>query len=260
MIQDYVNVPVSSASSALHALSDTPLSDDLKRAKMSMLAIPAGSSRERKSGRRGTKDVRPWYTASDIMDISQSFDAVGRVPRLKLSSNADAQCQITLTFMSNAWLTSSVTVQVRVAQSFQLSSFNSYTNMTTVFDSYKIEMIEAILTPQAATTVAYPLLTTVTDFDDASTPGSFANVQDRPNSLTTSGGAGHYHRFRPYVAVALYSGAFSSFGSEPSQWIDCASPNVQHYGLKAALDVAPSVYTYDLAVRAVVSFRGGQIS
>lgn len=57
------------------------------------------------------------------------------------------------------------------------------------------------------------------------------------------------------MAVAVYSGAFTSFANAPSSWIDSGSPNVQHYGLKAAVTATAAVQTYNLQVRARVSFR-----
>jgi len=63
------------------------------------------------------------------------------------------------------------------------------------------------------------------------------------------------------MAVAAFSGAFTSYSNVPAGWIDSASPGVQHYGLKLYFESTPfGVISYEYSVRAKVSFRGPGIA
>jgi len=57
------------------------------------------------------------------------------------------------------------------------------------------------------------------------------------------------------MAVAAYSGAFTSYSNLVGGWIDSASPAVQHYGIKLATPIATGSIAYTMTARAVVSFR-----
>ena len=88
-----------------------------------------------------------------------------------------------------------------------------------------------------------PYLTVVRDFDDA-------------NVLTTLAAYAQYDpcyvkrldqpliKFSivPHIAMAAYSGAFTSYANRQKQWIDVASADVIHYGYKYAV-TPPSTAT-----------------
>jgi len=156
----------------------------------------------------------------------------------------------------------SVTVPSVAARYFALNAFDSYTSYTSLFDEYKFEEIECWLEPTLllSATVSDAQMVSAVDWDDANNPTSFGSVGGKQNSIISGTGTGHYQKFQPHMAVAVYSGAFTSFGNSPPEWIDCASPGVQHYGLKAATNgpdgVARGIY---LTIRALVSFRGPAI-
>jgi hypothetical protein len=162
-----------------------------------------------------------------------------------------------------AVLNTSTTLPTFGAQSFSLNTFGTgtglaFSNALTVFDQYKIDLIETWLVSRSPTDVNVSnsgVLTSAVDLDDAIVPTVYAAVQGYGSSLTASGGAGHYHRWRPHVALAAYSGVFTSFANEECPWIDSASPGVQCYGLKFASSVTSAIISYDLLVRMTVSFR-----
>jgi hypothetical protein len=153
-------------------------------------------------------------------------------------------------------------VSTYVAKTFKVSDFAGASALLSVFDQYRIDQIECWLEfpVKNSGTVANPILTSCVDLDDATTPSSLGEVQDRQDTLVASGPVGMYHRFRPHMATAVYSGAFTSFSNVPAGWIDSGSPNVEHYGLKAALTSYGSAFTVALSVRAVLSFRAPVIN
>jgi hypothetical protein len=139
--------------------------------------------------------------------------------------------------------------------------FQISTVALTMFDQYKIEQLEIWLTPDTTVTnLSRTMIASAIDLDDAATPTSFLTVSDKQGSLVTSGQAGHYHKWKPHMATAVYSGAFTSFANEPAGWIDSGSPNVQHYGVKSATSGADGVVVrYSLEVRGVLSFRSPSV-
>jgi len=159
----------------------------------------------------------------------------------------------------------STTVPTFLGQPFSLSSnVQNATAYTALFDEYKIDEIEVWINPNPLTTLAAStqrgLYSSAVDYDDANTPGTISTVSDKQNSLTTAVTENHYHKFVPRFAYGTYSGTFTSFGSTTG-WIDCASPSVQHYGLKIASSAtAGGIQFVSLTVRLTVSFRSPGIS
>jgi len=160
---------------------------------------------------------------------------------------------------TQSWATTSVTIPTFISASFTLSALDQATQLAAVFDQYRIDEVEAWIIPHLTSNNSASgnpgLYTSVVDYDDASALGSIGAALDYTNAVTSSGCSGHYRRFKPHVAVAAYSGAFTSFANEPSPWIDAASPGVIHYGLKCAFTPTSSVETMDLVYRLHVSFR-----
>lgn len=155
-------------------------------------------------------------------------------------------------------LTSSVTVPVYSSEVFQLNKFSGYSQYTGLFDQYRFNEIEVWIEPTTSpSTASADVGTCVTaiDLDDTNVPTSVASVEDKQTALSTGGFSGHYHRWKPHMALAAYSGAFTSYDNAPANWIDSASPAVQHYGIKIAVTNTGSVVPYRISVRASVSFR-----
>jgi len=110
----------------------------------------------------------------------------------------------------------------------------------------------------AATTLNFggENLYSVIDYDDANALTTVAGALAYTNVIVTPMTNGHYRKWRPHIAVGAYSGAFTSFKNEVSNWIDVASPGVQHYGLKVVADVT-SINTLSIKMfsRVWVQFR-----
>ena len=126
---------------------------------------------------------------------------------------------------------------------FALSDMPNYTEFTGLFDKYKITGIKAVFLPRitnvnhsdvTSTFTEVPPIYTAIDYDDATIPGSVTDLEQyntfkvhwevKPFSLY----------FKPQIAIAAYSGTFTSYASANNLWIDAASPGVQYYGLKWA--------------------------
>jgi hypothetical protein len=100
-------------------------------------------------------------------------------------------------------------------------------------------------------------LTTALDYDDAALT-SAALLRQKETCMVTPAFMPHKRTFRPHVANAVYSGTFASFSNITMEWIDSASPNVQHFGLKFALTGngnAIAAAIYDVYARIVIQGR-----
>jgi hypothetical protein len=158
-------------------------------------------------------------------------------------------------------ISSNGAVTALYARAFTSADILQFSSFATIFDQYKIEMLELWLTPYGVGTVpGYTgggKFVTVVDYDDANAPTSLQSLQEYQNAVTTRFTDGHYIKFRPHIAEAAYGGAFTQFLNRPSDWIDCGSTGVQHYGLKLAMDITPATgdVKMDLSTRLTVSFR-----
>jgi hypothetical protein len=158
-------------------------------------------------------------------------------------------------------ISSSGAVTALYARAWTSADILQFSSFASIFDQYKIEMLEIWLTPYGVGTIPGYIgggkFVTVIDYDDANAPTSLQALQEYQNAVTTRFTDGHYIKFRPHIAEAAYGGTFTQFLNRPSDWIDCGSTAAQHYGLKLAMDVTPSTndVRMDLSTRITVSFR-----
>jgi hypothetical protein len=158
------------------------------------------------------------------------------------------------------FFSTSNTANIYQAFQFSLAAFSGYGAYVALFDQYMIEQLELWLEPTTQNAADYSDVATCIDLDDATVPTSFGQVADHQGAMVGLGASGRYVKWRPHVAVATYSGAFTSYGNVPSMWIDSGSPSVQHYGWKCAMLSPGVVINYQVTVRAVVCFRAPGIS
>jgi len=156
--------------------------------------------------------------------------------------------------------TASTTISTSSAYNFSLNQVDQVSQLTAVFDQYRIDEIEFWLWPKlgaevASATADQGILASVIDYDDSNLLGSLTAALDYVNVLVSSGRDGHYRRFKPHVAIAAYSGSFSSFANETSPWLDAASPSVQHYGVKTVWTACDAAYSQSIQARLHLSFR-----
>lgn len=236
----------SSSSSSIQPQPLTP--EQILKYKKEMLAVPAsGALRNSSQNQRKVKRSV----------ISKTYNTVASKP-LMLTENKQQIYRANLRGEVQAVLTTSTIANTYYANSFSLSNFASAGEYTGLFDQYKFEQLEVWFEPQQSQSTVLTNqgeLATCVDLDDATTPTTLALVSGKQNAVMSGALDGHYHRWTPHVAVALYSGAFTSFGNEPAGWIDVASPNVQHYGLKVASTLTSAAVTFNLQYRARVAFK-----
>jgi hypothetical protein len=156
------------------------------------------------------------------------------------------------------WITTSLTLNTFASQVFTLNDLAQVATLSALFDQYKIEAITCWVKPElSVATAQIPVdYATCIDLDDATVPAAYTTVEEFQTCVSSPLTLGHCHKFRPHIAVAAYSGAFTSFKNDPSTWIDVASPGVQHFGLKGAcLTTGMSVTSIHLSARFQIAFR-----
>jgi hypothetical protein len=124
-------------------------------------------------------------------------------------------------------------VDTLTAYSFALTTVPDSGDFTGLYDQYRILQISVEFLPTSQSGGG-PLLTAI-DYDDAGTPPSVNELLSHSTLMKVAPGSGIVRTFQPRIAVAAYSGVFTSFAQLTSPWLDNASNGILHYGLKAAI-------------------------
>ncbi len=225
--------------------------DDVKESPTTAVVKALGGPKKKGRGKMGSK-------AESRITRARLFNATGMPQPMKEPTN-NAVYRFTHVSEALGALTTSTTVPSTYSQYFALSQFNDVSSLTAIFDQYMIEAVEIWLIPRnsivSGNTANTGVMHTVVDYDDANTLASVGAAANYANVMVGSGVEGHYRRFVPHVAAAVYSGAFTSFSNVGRRWIDAASTTVQHYGFKAICTVTDSIYTWDAVWRVHFAFR-----
>jgi len=192
------------------------------------------------------------------------YPMTGVAPRVSHHISGLQEIRVQATLLTEDIFNSSVSGPTYDAQYFSLAgSVPNSSSYTSVFDEYRIEMIETWITPAISQATAASAnigqWVSAVDYDDANTPSSVSMVSDKQNCAASSTLQAHYHKWVPKFAIGAYSGTFVSFASDVG-WVDCGSPNVQHYGLKIACTITPQVEFFAQVTRITVAFRSPGIS
>lgn len=232
---------------ASSALTSPPvmIPPPLTEAKSSAMSTHSrgAQSRRGRSKRKSTPVIRVFNVAA-----SQPRTSFALTPAsIDVSLSANAANFVTTSTIAPTYGSVAVTLQMFVDAA-------AYTGL---FDQYRINEVEVWFTPYAPQgTTSFGSQNFAIDLDDANVPTSINSVTAKQSSVISDGASGTYMRWCPHMAVALFSGAFTSYGNEPADWIDCSSPAVQHYGVKAAFGpTQTNNVLYGYHVKARVSFR-----
>jgi hypothetical protein len=118
------------------------------------------------------------------------------------------------------------------------------------YDQYKLLAVRVSIVPQNnavglvtnSTTGLVPLYCVI-DYDDATVLTTAAQAEGYNNCITLGPGESLIRTFRPHMAIAAYSGSFTSYANAEPMWIDAASNTVQHYGIKVFIPATTAAQT-----------------
>jgi len=149
---------------------------------------------------------------------------------------------------------------------FQLSNLDNASSFENVWDQYRIDAIRMTCKPQNnaiglvtnSTTSLVPLYCVI-DYDNTANLSTAAAARQYQNCIVLEPGESFTRVFQPRIALDAYSGAFTSFANTEPVWIDCASPSVQHYGIKILVPGATAAQTqlqaWDIVYEYFISFK-----
>jgi hypothetical protein len=237
------------------AMAKATALEELAVVSASTVPTPLSSTSKRALGRR-TASMNMKSGTGERLFSEDGFGNIYRAPR-----NVDNKVyRIVRDFTTATWFQTSTTIEVDQAQGFSMTNVPDVSNFSSLFDQYRIALIEAWILPWDSNTAAVGeipgLLASVVDYDDA-TSTSYAQLMEYQNVLIGHTTQAHYRKFVPHVAVAAYgSGVFTSFANEVAPWIDMASTGVTHYGLKVACNVGTGTQrSFDLVCRFTIDLR-----
>lgn len=217
-------------------------------------------NKQRSSQKRSIGDIlRARNAGSDrqkylLSQDGKCYSNYANIPRQISSGNR--LYDTVQTCVVNAWATTSTTLYTYVSQQFTFGDIDQSAQLAAVFDQYRITSVECYVHEAAANQnlANDGELTTVVDFDDAATPTGLI-LLDYDNAVTTSSASAHYRHFCPHAALAAYTGSFTGFSNVAAPWIDAASTNVVHYGLKAMISPSTTSKVITLTYRLHVQLR-----
>lgn len=203
------------------------------------------SAQGRRKGRRQKKDI---ITHSSWNILAQPF------PERTVPMALNRPYVVYQSYKQLNAFTTSTTVETFQSFTFIISSLPQLGTLTALFDQYMIESVELWIVPQATPVYAGELVSVV-DLDDSTNLTSVDSALEYPTAKISSMTEGHYLKFRPHMALAAYSGSFTSYANVEGIWIDAASSGVVHYGVKVAATTTPSTIPHDIFVRMKTVWR-----
>lgn len=222
--------------------------DDVKNTEF---AVPVSAAVKRLMGKKTGSMKKRGAKGDGVVFALQSIP-----PRLfRPAGGSNVVVKIPQEVLVMAFFTSSVTVPVFGAMSFNVNALDQIAHLVALWDQYRITLVELWLVPNNNTSIVGGNIATVIDYDDANNLTTYAQALDYVNVVSANGDLAHYRCFKPHCAVAAYSGAFTSFMNVESPWIDAASPSVQHYGFKVASPTTTAAIVYDLTYRLHTEWR-----
>jgi hypothetical protein len=199
---------------------------------------------------------------TDSTEKQSTFNVGGAYPIGRPLTARGGNLRTQLNFFGLGFVTNAA-LETFSSQNFALTSFADYATYTALFDQYRIVHAEMWFIPSANIgTSSIPEVgayCTAVDIDDVAVAGSFQALTSKPDSNISGMFAGHYHSFKPAIAVAAYSGAFTSYASVDTPWLDSASPSILYYGVKTAATVASTAIVVNLRIRVIAEFRGVKV-
>lgn len=126
----------------------------------------------------------------------------------------------------------------------QLQYLPNFTEFTTLYDEYRIDMVEFTfylknVPGNSSTVTEYPLLHYCIDNDDSGVPANLDEIRQHSNAkcVQLTEQKPIRIRYKPSVAQEIYRTAVTTaYASKSGIFVDAASNNVPHYGLKFGLD------------------------
>lgn len=154
------------------------------------------------------------------------------------------------------------------AYEFKLSDVAAYSELTVLFDQYRIEGVEVVFTASQSDTTGFvwPRIYVAFDPDDSDIPTALSTLRERGNTKIYAF-APNKREFRVNLVPAAViisetaGGQKAAISAPRGQWKDCNQAGIIHYGLKYWLeDYKMSIGSPPMRVimRYHLAFRGSR--
>ena len=153
-------------------------------------------------------------------------------------------------------LSVSGTVPTLGSINFLMSQVQNFTEITTLFDQYRIAQVVVQFSPRTFNANDLPPVFTVIDYDDSNTPSALGELREYATLLINPGGTYFERVLNPKFTTAAYSGTFTSYAVSGG-WVDSASPNVEWYGIKYGIPAGATTNSnyYQIDVSYILNLR-----
>ena len=181
----------------------------------------------------------------DAFDLRRST-----IPPLSIPKQIMNQVHWFQSTYDSSQIATSTTLDTLGAINFTLGQLPGVLSYQDLFDEYAIVLATVRFLPtsvNAGTSGILGTFATAIDHDDSNAPTLYTDILQYSTCVETKGLQGQTRVVYPRVAVAAYSGVFTSFANTRT-WCDIASPSIQHYGIKYAHGATSSVLIYRISV------------
>jgi hypothetical protein len=150
-------------------------------------------------------------------------------------------------------IVASATVETDIAINFKLSQLPNNGSVGTMFDQYRFMNVRCEFQPTSVSNSGPPIYTVI-DYDDSN--NITANTALAYDTCKTSPPGAFFERcFTPRVNLATQtatSGTYTAAAAFAHQWVDVASFDVAHYGIKICI---PSGTANTWSLRATITYQ-----
>jgi hypothetical protein len=208
--------------------------------------------------KNGVKSKIQKLTKSELRDNSIHkdccFSNLSLMPSIGSHPHNDLVYKFTRMKRYDGFLSSSTVLDTTGSLDFTLGDVADASDFTTLFDLYRIVLIEHWIIPRFSTNTdrAYNpgLLAAAVDYDGGT--ANYDQLTQYQNVMICSGVEGQYVTWKPGVITTVQA---SDLVFRTSPWLDIASTAVVHHGLNYAITPTSQVQTYDRIVRYHFEFK-----
>lgn len=146
---------------------------------------------------------------------------------------------------------------------FNLSQLPNHSEFTSLFDSYRINMVKVELIPQFDNANVGSITSTnvisqnysVLDYDDIAVPTSMDTLMQYQNLKRTPSTKVIKRLIKPRFATEMFNTGIATAYGPRRGWIDCNYDTVEHYGMKFGFTSNPQSQKYGLKATYYLAFK-----
>ncbi len=186
-----------------------------------------------------------------------------QVDRRVIKNTGAMETFTTKRFTTLTAITTSTTLEVDNSYVFSLANLPSYTDLTGLFDAYRIRKINLYFTPAVDTCIDTSVwsdarLYVAVDFDGATTP-TISDLAQMDTCQIHDARKAFMMSFQPRIALAAFNNsgsAFTAYAEGPADsWVDCSNASTEHYGVYTGITAQSAITKIHVTGEYFVEFK-----